>query len=106
MHAVNKAAIIDKELYGFAEPVDTLFSKDAPYCDIDLTPRWDYDFEKAQMLNCPAEPAQSSTSSTVSEEEDGIDLTIVIIIIAVLVLVFVVCAVSLSVWAYMYGKSK
>jgi hypothetical protein len=67
MHAVNKAAIIDKELYGFAEPVDALFSKNAPYCDIDLTPRWDYDLEKAQLLNCPA---QSSTSSTLSEDDD------------------------------------
>merc|ERR1740127_121511 len=47
MHGVNKAAIIDKELYGLAEPVDTLFPKNAPYCGIDLTPRWDYDFEKA-----------------------------------------------------------
>jgi len=102
MHAVNKAAIIDKELYGFAEPVDTLFSKDAPYCDIDLTPRWDYDFEKAQMLNCPAEPAQSSTSSTASEEEDGIDVTLVIVIIVVLVVVFVICAGAL----FMYGKSQ
>jgi hypothetical protein len=99
MHAVNKAAIIDKELYGFAEPVDTLFSKDAPYCDIDLTPRWDYDFEKAQMLNCPAEPAQSSTAS---EEEDGIDVTLVIVIIVVIVVVFVVCAGAL----FMYGKSQ
>ena len=41
MHAVNKAAIIDKELYGMAEPVDALFPKNAPYCDVDLTPRSD-----------------------------------------------------------------
>lgn len=54
MHAVNKAAIIDKELYGLAEPVDTMFPKNAPYCNLDLTPRWDYDFEKAKLLNCPS----------------------------------------------------
>jgi nickel transport system substrate-binding protein len=53
IHAVNKAAIIDKELYGLAEPADALFPKDAPYCNIDLTPRWDYDFEKARLLHCP-----------------------------------------------------
>jgi len=52
MHAVNKAAIIDKELYGLAEPVDALFPKNAPYCHLDLTPRWDYDFEKATLLRC------------------------------------------------------
>merc|ERR1711971_434486 len=54
MHAVNKAAIIDKELYGLAEPIDALFPKNAPYCAIDLTPRWDYDIEKAKLLNCPS----------------------------------------------------
>jgi len=54
MHAVNKAAIIDKELAGMAEPVDTLFPKNAPYCGVDLTPRWDYDIEKAELLRCPA----------------------------------------------------
>merc|ERR1719253_236705 len=52
MHAVNKAAIIDKELYGLAEPVDALFPKNAPYCHLDLTPRWDYDFVKASLLRC------------------------------------------------------
>ena len=50
MHAVNKAAIIDKELFGMAEPVDALFPKNAPYCDVDLTPRWDYDFEQLGWL--------------------------------------------------------
>merc|ERR1719171_1607241 len=54
IHAVNKAAIIDKELYGLAEPVDALFPKNMPYCDLDLTPRWDYDIEKAKLLRCPA----------------------------------------------------
>ena len=46
MHAVNKAEIIDKELFGMAAPVDALFPKNLPYCDVDLTPRWDYDREK------------------------------------------------------------
>ena len=23
-----------------------------PYCDIDFTPKWDYDKEKARLLNC------------------------------------------------------
>eukprot|EP00670_Eutreptiella_braarudii_P022271 CAMPEP_0174365510 /NCGR_PEP_ID=MMETSP0811_2-20130205/77360_1 /TAXON_ID=73025 ORGANISM="Eutreptiella gymnastica-like, Strain CCMP1594" /NCGR_SAMPLE_ID=MMETSP0811_2 /ASSEMBLY_ACC=CAM_ASM_000667 /LENGTH=55 /DNA_ID=CAMNT_0015506179 /DNA_START=13 /DNA_END=176 /DNA_ORIENTATION=+ len=52
MHAVNKAAIIEKELFGLADPVDTLFPKTAPYCHLDLTPRWDFDLEKAHFLNC------------------------------------------------------
>lgn len=53
VHAVNKAAIVDKELAGLEEPAASLFPNDAPYCDVDLTPRWDYDFQKASLLNCP-----------------------------------------------------
>jgi len=57
IHGVNKAAIIDRELAGLAEPVDTLFPKTAPYCHVDLTPRWDYDLEKANFLRCPQSSA-------------------------------------------------
>lgn len=52
IHSVNKIDIIDNELGGFERPVDNIFPLDAPYCDLDLTPRWDYDFEKAIFLNC------------------------------------------------------
>merc|ERR1712050_477072 len=62
MHAVNKAAIIDKELSGLAEPVDALFPKNAPYCDVDLTPRWDYDIEKAELLRCPVTDTEVSAA--------------------------------------------
>jgi len=60
MHALNKAAIIDKELAGLEEPATSLFPDDAPYCDVDLTPRWDYDFQKASLLNCPEETVAES----------------------------------------------
>lgn len=53
IHGVNKAAIIQKELAGLDEPVDALFPKAAPYSHIDLTPRWDFDLEKARFINCP-----------------------------------------------------
>lgn len=58
IHGVDKAAIIDKELAGLAKPADSLFPKNAPYCGIDLTPRFDYDFEKATLLNCPGVEAE------------------------------------------------
>lgn len=93
MHAVNKAAIIDKELYGMAEPVDALFPKNAPYCDVDLTPRWDYDFEKAQLLFCPQETEASSS---------GIEVGVVIAIIAGVLVV----AIVLSLLLFRYGKQK
>merc|ERR1712054_603798 len=52
IHGVNKAAIINERLYGMAEPVSALFPTTAPYSGVDLLPRWDYDLEKARMLNC------------------------------------------------------
>ena len=36
-----------------------------PYCDVDLTPRWDYDFEKAVLLSCRKE------SLPISSENNG-----------------------------------
>ena len=54
VHAVDKKRIIEKELAGLAEPVQSLFPKDAPYSNADLTPVPAYDFEKARMINCPA----------------------------------------------------
>merc|ERR1712167_428459 len=53
MHAVDKASIVAAELAGSAQVADSVFPKDAPYCDVDLTPRWDYDLEKARLMNCP-----------------------------------------------------
>ena len=52
---MNKAAIVNKELGILSRPVDNLFPITLPYCDLDLTPKWDYDIEKARMLNCPAD---------------------------------------------------
>ncbi|KAH8064924.1 bacterial extracellular solute-binding protein [Aureococcus anophagefferens] len=53
VHAVNKGPIIEAELGGFESPTDSLFNPLLPYCDIDLTPKFDYDLEKARLLNCP-----------------------------------------------------
>ena len=63
IHAVDKAAIIQKELSCLDEPVDSLFSKKAPYCHVDLTPVWAYDFEKATLLNCAHEDGEATTDA-------------------------------------------
>lgn len=63
IHAVNKAAIIEAELAGIDSPADSLFPKNAPYCDVDLTPRWDYDLEKARLLNCASDSDDSDDDS-------------------------------------------
>jgi nickel transport system substrate-binding protein len=103
MHAVNKASIIDKELSGFAKAVDSLFPKDAPYCDVDLTPRWDYDSEKARLLRCPAPaPTVVASSSSSDDDDDGIKLVIVIVIIVAVVILALVLAVVL----FIYGKKQ
>ena len=51
IHAINKGAIVQKEL-PLASVVDNVFPRGAPYCDVELTPRWSYDFEKAVLLSC------------------------------------------------------
>jgi len=67
IHAINKAAIIAKELHGLAEPVDGLFPKTAPYCNLALTPRWDYDIEKAELLICPDLAIETAVSDSKAE---------------------------------------
>ena len=40
-----------------------------PYCDVDLTPHWDYDIEKAILLSCNQDEnfAVSSSSSNANQ---------------------------------------
>jgi nickel transport system substrate-binding protein len=64
IHAVDKTAIIKKELAGLAETADSLFPKDAPYSSAVLTPIPDYDFEKAKLLNCPKASSGSNGLSS------------------------------------------
>ena len=45
VHAVDKGPIVDSELGGIEQPASQLFSMNAPYCDIDLTPKFNYDID-------------------------------------------------------------
>ena len=69
IHAIDKVKIIDDNLGGLFKPVDNVFPRDAPYCDVDITPRWDYDFEKALFLNCL--PEAEVIVETVTVESEG-----------------------------------
>ena len=60
IQAIDKQSIIDKELAGLAKPVDKLFPKNAPYCNIDSS--WKYNLAKAKELNCPAAEGDTGTS--------------------------------------------
>ena len=54
IHAINKGKFIDEEFAGLEQPVAQLLPRSAPYCDVDLNPKWSYDIEKAMFINCPA----------------------------------------------------
>jgi ABC-type transport system substrate-binding protein len=54
IHAIDKSRFIKEEFAGLEQPVTQLLPYSAPYCNVDLNPKWAYDFEKAELLNCPA----------------------------------------------------
>ena len=55
IHAVDKAHFLENEFANLEEPVTQLLPRSAPFCNIDLSPKWGYDVEKAKFLNCPRE---------------------------------------------------
>jgi len=71
IHAINKQKIVQTDLAGLPTIVDNVFPLIAPYSDVDLTPRWDYDFEKATLLSCEA--SLSSADSKLAKEDDDND---------------------------------
>ena len=112
IHAINKKKIIDEEFAGLADVAESLFPKDAPYCGADLTPKPDYDIEKAQLLNCPSEPMTITTEIPVTEtitkeiptERKKTELSkAVIAVIAILCVAFITVGVVL---AFMYTREK
>merc|ERR1712038_789584 len=99
IHAVNKAAIVEKELGVLGRPVNGLFPITAPYCDVDLTPTWDYDLEKAELLNCPnnSDPVTPVTESTESKKKsspDNIGIIVFLIILVVVALIGIACMIK------------
>ena len=94
MHSVDKAAIVAKELHGQAEVADSMFPKDAPYCNIDLTPRWDYDLEKARLMNCQPPPVAT-------KEDDNMPL-----ILGVTLGVSVPLLLIIGVASFFFGRRK
>lgn len=50
IHAIDKATFIEEQFAGLEEPVTQLLPMSAPYCNVDLSPKWGYDLEKAQLI--------------------------------------------------------
>lgn len=53
IHAVDKARFIEEEFGGLEQPVGQVLPETAPYCNVDLSPKWSYDPVKAELLACP-----------------------------------------------------
>jgi nickel transport system substrate-binding protein len=71
IHAVNKGAMIKKDIGSdLAKAADRMFPVTTPYCDVELTPRWDYDFEKSKMLNCDLPSMQKEVDFLKQEVDD------------------------------------
>ena len=84
VHAINKAGIIKNVLMDSVVPVDGIFPEDSPYCDVHLTPRHDYDLEKAQTLSCPTNEFRYKTTNW--------PISTIVIVAVSLTLTFVACA--------------
>ena len=65
IHAVNKAIFIEKEFGGLELPIAELLPLSAPFSNVDLSPKWSYDLDKAKFLNCP--PPSPEASAPVSD---------------------------------------
>jgi hypothetical protein len=51
---------------------DNVFPRSMPYCDVDLTPHWDYDLEKAILLSCNlAESAAAASVASAASNAAG-----------------------------------
>lgn len=55
IHAIDKTTFLEEEFAGLEQPVTQLLPLTAPYCNVDLTPKWGFDIEKAELLVCPIE---------------------------------------------------
>lgn len=63
IHAIDKAAFLEEEFGGLEQPVTQLLPLTAPYCNIDLSPKWGFDLEKAMSINCPPSIPSNSLSA-------------------------------------------
>ena len=107
IHAVDKARFIKEEFAGLERPVTQLLPYNAPYCNVDLNPKWAYDFEKAELLNCPVMPSPSPPPAPSSPPmaSDSDDLPAWAIIVIVIVCVLLVAVLTFAIIMYMREKS-
>jgi len=99
IHAINKGALVQKELPG-EKVVDNVFPITAPYCDVELTPRWDYDLEKAVLLSCDGTSGNFAAKSADGESTDNS------LAIGLAVGLGVPCVIALIAACVLYNRNK
>eukprot|EP00532_Pseudo-nitzschia_australis_P013953 CAMPEP_0168208370 /NCGR_PEP_ID=MMETSP0140_2-20121125/2032_1 /TAXON_ID=44445 /ORGANISM="Pseudo-nitzschia australis, Strain 10249 10 AB" /LENGTH=670 /DNA_ID=CAMNT_0008134763 /DNA_START=360 /DNA_END=2374 /DNA_ORIENTATION=- len=67
IHAIDKSTFIATEFAGLERPVDQVLPESAPFCNVDLSPKWTYDPEKAKFLNCPTVTTTNTTTMMSSD---------------------------------------
>ena len=82
IHAIEKAKLVEENLGGDTRPVDNIFPLEAPYCDVDLTPRWDYDLQKATFLNCNEEVGKHDKKGLAVGLGVGLGLVVLSLLVA------------------------
>jgi len=63
IHGIDKSAFIEEEFAGLEQPVSQLLPLSAPYSNVDLSPKWAYDYQKAELLNCGTGTTVTTTSN-------------------------------------------
>eukprot|EP00959_Pyramimonas_sp_CCMP1952_P195132 4080299-Pyramimonas_sp.AAC.3 len=101
IHAVDKARFIRDEFAGLEQPVTQLLPYSAPFANVDLSPKWAFDFGKAKLINCPAPPSVVGGDS----DDDGLAGWAVAVIVVGGVLLFTALA-SLGVMYYREKQGK
>ena len=106
IHAVDKARFIKEEFAGLEKPVTQLLPYNAPFCNVDLNPKWAYDFEKAELLNCPVIAPPSPPMYPKASDSDGSDdLPAWAVIVIVIVCVLLVAVLTFAIVMFIREKS-
>merc|ERR1712127_1171113 len=106
IHAVDKARFVKEEFKGLEQPVTQLLPYNTPFCNVDLNPKWAYDFEKAELLNCPVIAPPSPPMYPKASDSDGADdLPAWAVIVIVIVCVLLVAVLTFAIVMFIREKS-
>ena len=82
LHLIFLLSLLMKKIKKMEEKEENLFPKTAPNCDVDLTPHWDYDLEKAKFINCPVVTAPKGTAAAATDDDDSTVAWVLVVVFA------------------------